>query len=372
MKVARVEAFGLPYAEPNDHGNMRSICMVKVTTDDGAVGWGEAVTLFDEATRATLSIVQGLESHVVGIEATPRAVREAIQGRVWWYGSSGIATFAAAAIDIALWDLQGRAQGQSLADLLGGTVHDSLPTITSCHATLSDIDEMADVMAGWVGAAESSGIKVGFGKAGLANLGFDRTRDVAFVRSLRSALGDDARIMIDIGARIHWTVDEAIDRTRAFEECAIDWIEEPLGADDPAGYALLKAATSTRIAYGEREWTVRGIERIVDTGTVDVVGIDPGRAEGITGFSQAAAFIAARDVQANAHAFAGPVTYAASLALSLTSRACKQLEVPPYLNQLYEIVGLPDRPEGGRVRVSTVPGLGLEVDEKAVRKHAWA
>lgn len=372
MKVALVEAFGLPYSEPNDHGNMRSICMVKVTTDDGAVGWGEAVTLFDEATRATMSIVQGLQPHLVGIEATPRAVREAIHGRSWWYGFSGIATFAAAAIDIALWDLQGRAQSRSLADLLGGTVHDSLTTITSCHATLADIGEMTHVMAEWVGAADSAGIKVGFGKAGLANLGFDRTRDLTFVRSLRRALGDDARIMIDIGARIRWTVDEAIDRTLAFEEYDIDWIEEPLGADNPAGYAQFKAATSTRIAYGEREWTVRGIERIVDTGTVDVVGIDPGRAEGVSGFSAAASFIASRGVEANAHAFAGPITYAASLALSLTTPACKQLEVPPYLNQLYDIVGVPERPVDGHVRVSTLPGLGFEIDEIAVREHSWS
>jgi hypothetical protein len=65
----------------------------------------------------------------------------------------------------------------------------------------------------------------------------------------------------------------------------------PLGADDPQGYAELRSRVTTKVAYGEREWTRRGIHRIVDTGTVDVVGVDPGRCEGITGWLAAAAHV---------------------------------------------------------------------------------
>jgi L-alanine-DL-glutamate epimerase-like enolase superfamily enzyme len=370
VRIADVEAFALPYIEPNDHGSTRSVCLVKVTTDEGVAGWGEGVTLFEEATRATAEVVRGLRPFLIGVEATPSAVGEAMRQRMWWYGAGGIASFALSAVDTAVWDARGRAQGRSLLDLLGGPVHDSLPTLSSSHATLADLDEMAELMAGWIADAESSGIKVGFGKAGEARLGFDADRDIAFVRTLRQALGPRLRIMIDIGARIQWTPEEAIARTRAFEEFGIDWIEEPLGADNPSGYRALKDATTTRIAYGEREWTVRGIERIVESGTVDVVGIDPGRAEGITGFASAARFIHAHGVEANAHAFAGPIAYAASLALSLSSPACRQLEVPPYLNELYGIVGIPDRPIDGRVGPLTQPGLGFDVNEAAIRARA--
>ena len=367
MTIADVEAFVVPYREPNDHGNTRSVCLVKVTTSDGVVGWGEGVTLFEEATRATADLVLGQREFLVGVEATPEAAGEAIRARSWWYGVGGIASFALSAIDTALWDVQGKMHGRSVLDLLGGPVHDSLPTLSSGHAMVADLSAMAATMAQWVSTARTVGVKVGFGKAGEAHLGFDRDRDIAFVRELRAALGPDARIMIDIGARIRWSTDEAIDRVLAFEEFAIDWIEEPLGADDPDGYTALKAATSTRIAYGEREWTVRGIERIVVSGTVDVVGIDPGRAEGITGFAQAARFIHAHGVEANAHAFAGPISYAASLALSLSTPACSQLEVPPYRNELYDIVGVPDPPAEGRVRALVGPGLGFDVDEGSVR-----
>jgi hypothetical protein len=88
---------------------------------------------------------------------------------------------------------------------------------------------------------------------------------------------------VNIGASVHWTVAESIARRLAFEEHDLYWIEEPLGADNPEGYAELTAATDTLIAYGEREWTVRGIERIVATETVDVVGIDPGRSRALQG-----------------------------------------------------------------------------------------
>jgi L-alanine-DL-glutamate epimerase-like enolase superfamily enzyme len=367
MKIAGVEPFVVPYIETNDHGSTRYVCLVRVVTDDGIVGWGEGVTLFEEATRATYDLVVGLREFLIGVEAAPHAAGEAMRARMWWYGEGGIASFALSAIDIALWDIQGRAQNRSLLDLLGGAAHDSLPILSSGHAALADLDEQCAVVADWVDQAASLGVKIAFGKNGDADLGVDFDRDVSFVRTLRRALGPSPRIMIDIGARIRWSLADAIARTRAFEDSDIDWIEEPLGADDPQGYAALKAATTILMAYGEREWTARGIERIVETGTVDVVGIDPGRAEGVTGFHRASRHIVDVGVQANAHAFAGPITYAASLALSLASPACHQLEVPPTLNQLYEVVGLPERPSGGRVVALSGPGLGFDIDEKGVR-----
>ncbi|HEY5182608.1 MAG TPA: enolase C-terminal domain-like protein [Dermatophilaceae bacterium] len=182
-----------------------------------------------------------------------------------------------------------------------------------------------------------------------------------------SRAGSVPKIIVDIGASVHWTVAESIARTLAFEEHDLYRIEEPLGADNPEGYAELTAATDTLIAYGEREWTVRGIERIVATKTVDVVGIDPGRVEGVTGSIRAAQLIDSAGRQANAHAFAGPISYAASLALSLASAACHELEVPPFLNQLYDVVGLPRRPANERVTAMSGAGLGFDIDEAAVR-----
>lgn len=365
--VAAVEAFCLPYREPNDAGSLRHVCLVKVTSSDGAVGWGEAVTLFAEAALATAALVDGIRDLLLGERPAPEHCRAVLDQHMWWYGGAGIASFAVAALDMALWDLRGRREQRSLLDLLGGAAHDSLPVVVTSHATLGDLDEMAEEMASWVKEHAGSGMKVGFGKAGDARLGVEAARDVAFVAALRRALGDGPSIMVDIGPRVRWTLDDAISRTLAFEEHDLAWIEEPLGDDDPVGYAELRQRTSTRIAYGEREWSVRGIQRILDTGTVDVVGIDPGRLQGITGFAEAAEFTAAAGREANAHAFSGPLVYAASLALSLASPVCHQLEIPPRLNELYDMVGMPARPIAGRATASSGHGLGVDVDEAAVR-----
>src|SRR5205085_919851 len=98
MRIESVEAIPVSYPEPNDFDALRHLCLVKLTTDDGAVGWGEAVTMFPEATFATRAIVDGMAALVVGCD--PRnneAVWRRLKDHAWWYGyGGGIASFATA------------------------------------------------------------------------------------------------------------------------------------------------------------------------------------------------------------------------------------------------------------------------------------
>lgn len=371
MRVAAVEPVPVAYPEPNDHGAERHLCLVRIVTDEGAVGWGEAVTMWPEASRATAELVRGLAPLVVGrdpvhVEAIWRALRE----HAWWYGGAGIASFAIAAIDIALWDLRGQALGRPLVDLLGGPVRERLPAVVSSHATQASIPAMAEEIASWVHGC-AHGVKVGFGKRGDANLGFDHDRDVQFVRTVREALGPAPLLMVDLGVRNRWTVAEAVRRVRAFEEHDLHWIEEPLGADDPSGYRTLRAKTETLIAYGEREWSVRGLQRVVQGGTCDVLGVDPGRAEGITGFVAACGLCEAHRVAANAHSWSSAIVLAASLAVSWAMPACRLFELKPLRNPMqHELAGdsLP-RPHDGFWALPTDPGLGIAVDEAVVAHY---
>jgi L-alanine-DL-glutamate epimerase-like enolase superfamily enzyme len=222
-------------------------------------------------------------------------------------------------------------------------------------------------MAGWV-RGRAQGVKVGFGKRGEANLGFEHDRDVEFVRALREAIGPQPLLMIDLGVRNRWTIAEAVRRTRAFEEHGLHWIEEPLGADDPDGYRTLRAKTSTLIAYGEREWNVRGLQRVIESGTCDVVGIDPGRAEGLTGFLAACRMCEARGVSANAHSWSSAIVLAASLAASWAMPACRVFETKPLRNPMqHDLAGdAVPQPEDGWWPLPTRPGLGIDVDESVV------
>lgn len=368
MKIIDVEAIPVSYPEPNDNGALRHLCLVKVTGDDGEVGWGESITLWPEASLATAHVIDGLRPLVLGADPVQSAaIWYAMKQHVWWYGHrGGIASYAISAIDIAIWDLKGKALGRSVLDLLGGPLHDELPAIASCHAFKSDISAMAAEMAGWL-TEGLHGVKVGFGKRGNAQLGFEHERDVAFVRALRAEIGPQKSLMVDLGQAIRWDVSTAVRRTRAFEEYGLTWIEEPLGPWDVEGYRTLRDKTSTLIAYGEREWTIEGYEAVLETGTVDVVGIDPARAEGITGFRRITRLVESQRRQANAHAWSSAITTAASLALSFNSSACKVFELKPLSDPMqHELVEVPIAHVGGNMHPLTGPGLGIAVREEVV------
>lgn len=371
MKINSIQAIPVCYPEPNDNDSLRHLCLVKLTSDDGQVGWGEAVTMWPEASLATKAIIeQGYTPLLLGqsVLDSDRLWR-AMRAHSWWYGVGGIASFATAALDIAMWDLKGRATNRSVLDLLGGPVHERLPAVASIHATKADIGAMAAAIAEML-AGKYQGVKVGFGKKGSANLGFEQARDVEFIRAVRHAIGPRRMIMIDVGNSIQWDVATAVERTTAMEEHGLTWIEEPLGADNPEGYATLRGKTTTRIAYGEREWNVEGFRRILQTGTVDVIGVDPGRSEGVTGFRKACDLIEAHGRQANAHAWSSAIVTAASLSVSFNSPACQVFEMKPLPNPMHhELVANPTVAKDGWVYPPTGPGLGIEVDEDVVNRY---
>lgn len=367
-RIRSVEAIPVSYQEPTDHNRFRSVCLVKIMTEDGQTGWGECCTYFPEASRAALHLVEAFAPLVIGRSPLEtRGIWQAMRAHSWWYGTGqGIASMAISGIDIALWDLKGKVLGARVLDLLGGPVRDKLPAIASLHGTKARIEDMAEEIAGHT-ATGLHGAKVGFGKAGDANLGFDRARDLEFVRQVTEAMGPGKSLMVDMGVKNFWDVPTAIDRARAFEELGVAWLEEPLGHDDPAGYAALRAGTGIRIGYGERESNAGGVKRIVETGTVDVVGLDPGRIEGITGFLQAAEICALSRRQANAHNFSTAIVGAASQALSFACPACYLLELQPiYGPAQRDLVDRPVWHKDGFVDMPEGPGLGIEINEDLV------
>lgn len=368
-KLASLEAIPIGYPEPNDHGRTRYVCLIKAVTDDGTVGWGEATAYWAEAARAVQQLVPALADVVVGRDPLESdGIWRALRQHMWWYGNGGIGSIALSGIDIAIWDIKGKLLGARVLDLLGGSAKEALPAIASGHASKADLGALADEAAEWVSTG-LHGIKVGFGKRGDARLGYAHDRDVEYVRRVREAVGPGKQVIVDLGVAIEWDVATAVARVRAFEEYDLYWIEEPLGHWDPAGYRTLREKTTTRIAYGEKEFTTEGVERILAAGTCDVLGFDPGRAEGLTGFRRAVERVESARGQANAHAWSTAIVSAASLAMSWATPVCKQFEVKPIRDVAqFELVTAPVMHLDGFMPQPSGPGLGIEIREDVVAK----
>lgn len=374
-RVQSVTPFAVSYPEPNDDMNMRYLVFARVETDDGVVGWGEAITQFPESTRATVKILEGMAELVVGRDPMENvAIWRTIKSTSWWYGYlGGVASFALSAIDIALWDVKGKLLGQPLVNLLGGAHRERLPALASTHAWRPRLEDEAERHGRYVREEGYVGVKIGMGKRGEARLGYELRRDVEFVRLLREAIGPDAMLMMDRGQSLPWTLHDAIRRTQAFEEHDLTWIEEPLEPTDVEGFRKLRPHVRTLIATGEREWTPRGFKAFLETGIVDVVGCDVGRAEGITGTLKVIEYVEANDLWFNSHAWSSAVNTAASIALSAITPRCLLQELKPDENPMqHELVDEPFAQRDGWIDVPRKPGLGVEPKEDVLRRYAFS
>lgn len=372
-KIARLTPMSLEYPEPNDNGTLRRITLCRLETTDGVVGWGEAITMWPEACQATEVMIDGMSDLVIGRDPLDHAaISRELSERAWWYGPEGIAAFARSAIDIALWDLRGKVTGQSLLAMLGGAAHERLPVIASTHAFLPSLEAEAERHASYT-ASGFHGFKIGLGKKGDANVGYEFGRDLEFMRLLREAAGPDVEIMFDRGQHLKWDVNHAVRLTQAWEQYGLRWIEEPLEPWDIQGFRQLRSHCTSLVATGERCWTTEQYHRLISTGIVDVIGCDPGRAGGISGFRELITAVEHAKLWFNAHAWSSAIISAASLALSLSSPRCLAFELKPIDNPMQnELVTEPIWHDNGYISGRDVPGLGIEVDERVVDKYLIA
>ena len=372
MTIARVDAIPVVYSEPNDCDSTRSLLLCRLETKDGVVGWGEAITQFPEASRSAAVLLEGVADTVLGRNPLDHlAILADINKRSWWYSyGGGIGAFVLSALDIALWDLRGKILNIPVSTLLGGTLRSELPVIASTHAFNVSLDFEVERHGAYVKEGGFRGIKIGMGKRGEARLGYDINRDVAFVGQLREAIGPDAVLIMDRGQSLTWSVADAIQRTRAFDEYRLTWMEEPLEPYDVEGFRRLRNQVECLIGTEEREFTVHGYQRLMNEGISDVVGFDPARAGGITVGLEVIKLVREANAWFNAHAWSSAITTAASIALSASTDRCLLFEMKPLPNPMQdELVSSPFVHHDGVIKVPTGPGLGIEVVESVVEHY---
>lgn len=372
--IHRVDAFPLVYNEPHYRGAERCVTLVRVETDDGVVGWGEAITQFREAALATKLLVDEGFAPLVRDEDPLEVERlwHAMCSHAYWYGVEGIAAFAISAIDMALWDLKGKLLGVPVATLLGGMVQPAIPAMASIIFDMDSLDWTLSEFQSFKDEGYRI-VKAGWGMRPDAVFGQNRVRDLTYVREVRAVIGDDIGLVVDVpGARGLWDVPTAIRRFRDWEEFGLRWVEQPLRPADLEGHARLRAAVSTPIGTGEDEWSPETYQRVIASNGVDVVQIDPGRCLGLTGCREVVKLVEAAGLRCSAHSWSSALNTAASLHFLATSRAGDTLDFKPHESPLqHDLVEDPWVPVDGMLALRPEPGLGVTVRHDAVQKFSF-
>jgi L-rhamnonate dehydratase len=372
LKIVNVEAIYLRLPEVKvqcDSG--QDALIVRVETDAGIVGYGEV----DSAPMAAKWAIEGPFSHTTATGLKHLLIGEdPFQTEYLWHkmyrmniygGRRGVGLHAMSGIDLALWDIKGKALGLPVWKLLGGGFTRSLRPYASSlfGATPAETGDRARRFADQGFTAV---------KFGWDPMGQDAATDVALVREARAGLGPKLDLMIDAG--LVYDAKTAIQRARAFEQYDPFWFEEPLMPDDYLGYAKLSAASPLRIAAGEEESERKSFLQLMDVGKIDVVQVDLTRCGGFTEAMKIASLAADRGLPVVNHGF---TTYlnvaAASHFLASIPNTLGLLEfVVEEQTTLRHHISEPIRAVDGRVAVPDGPGLGIAINEDGLAKYRIA
>jgi L-alanine-DL-glutamate epimerase-like enolase superfamily enzyme len=374
MKIKSVAAFPLQYPEPHDHNNLRYITLARVETDNGIVGWGECISQFPPLSIAAKTIIeQGYAPLLVGEDPLDvERLWHKMLGQFWWYGPQGIAAYGVSAIDMALWDIKGKALGLPVCQLIGSKLHQHVPAMASIHFDMLDLDWTIREFRSFVEEGYFI-VKGGWGSRPDAVFGDNSKRDLELVRRIREAIGEDVDLVMDVlGSRVKWDVPHAIRMVREFEPYRLRWIEEPLPPQDYEAHVRLRAAIATRVGTGEQEWNRDGYRRLLKAGAADVVQMDPGRSLGITGCRQAIQLVEAENLSFSLHTWSGALNTAASIHLLASSTHGDCMDFKPHESPMqHELVADPWVQKNGYLEVRSQPGLGVEVQDEVVQKYRF-
>jgi L-alanine-DL-glutamate epimerase-like enolase superfamily enzyme len=361
VKITEVQALplGIPLApmtppSPWAPGVGRQI-LVRIATDDGLVGWGECFAY--GATLAVCNVVEdALAALLVGHDpAQIELLTDRMHRALMIWGRRGLAMMAVSGVELALWDLAGKARGVPVYQLLGGLVQPRLRG----YASLLRYETPAEVRQ-----AMSATLGMGFTAVKL------HQTDVASVAAAREVAGPDVDLMLDTNCP--WTVEDAIRVGRRLEPYELRWLEEPVWPpEDYAGLARVRRALRIPIACGENDATVFAFREIIAAGAADIVQPSITKVGGVSEMKKIATLAASANVTFVPHSFYFGPGLAATLHVAASTPGVPYVETPP--GQLSApLLAVPIRRLGGAVSVPDGPGLGADPDPDVLRRYAYA
>ncbi len=340
--------------------------LVRVHTTDGVAGVGEVSPMQVAVTHALVE--SALAPRIVGQDA---ADIERLWQRMYYgaykLGPMGALLEAIAGIDIALWDIAGQVAGQPLYRLFGGKVREKATVYaSSMKRGMSPVDEArraAQFQEQGYGA-----YKLHSATPWMYDSGFDGT--LKTVKEVRAAVGDAFDVLVDVNNA--YLPHTAIRMARRLEELGVWHFEEPLAAHDYAGYASLADAVDIPIAAGEQEYTLWQFRDLILQGRVDIIQPDVIKCGGITEFRKIAALAQAFNKPITVHNTQPTIGTVAHLHLWVSCPSCiyaQEYNIEPHeLRDHTPIWVEPVLVEAGHMEVPDRPGLGVRIDEDALRR----
>jgi galactonate dehydratase len=365
MKIGRIETFFVP----------PRWLFVRVESEDGAVGWGEA----------------SLESHAEAVEGAFEALRDRFIGHdprriedIWqvayrggFYRGGAVLMSALAGFEQALWDLKGKALGLPAWEMLGGRVRDTIRAYAWIGGDRPhEIGEAAKARAGQGFSAVKMNATAELDWIGTPKL-FDEV-----VKRVEAAQAAGMDVGLDFHGRVHRPMAKQL--AKVLEPLGLLFIEEPLLSENPEGLRQIAALTSTPIALGERLYSRWDFKPFFEMGVVDIIQPDLSHAGGILECRKIAAMAEAYDVAVAPHCPLGPLALASCLQLAACTPnvAIQEMSLGIHYNtgghDLLNFVVDKDvlTPVDGYLPIPEKPGLGITIDEAAVRaadkdRHRW-
>ncbi len=361
MKITALETFLVP----------PRWLFLKITTDEGLIGWGEPIV--EGHARTVQTAVSEMAEFIIGRD--PEAIEDIWQSlyRARFYRGGPVLLSAIAGVDQALWDIKGKRYNAPVYQLLGGAVRDKIKVYSWIGG-----DRPADVAA-----AAKDRQALGFSATKM-----NATEEMGYIENyaavdtvikrvaaVREAVGNDFGIAIDFHGRVHKSMAKVI--ARELEPYHLLFIEEPVLPENNEALREIAAHTSTPIATGERMYSRWQFKTLLQDGYVDIIQPDPSHAGGITETRKIAAMAEAYDVAVALHCPLGPIALAVCLQIDagVHNAFIQEQSLGIHYNQGNDLLDYLDDPtvfnySDGYVTIPTAPGLGISVNEEAVRRGA--
>jgi len=324
------------------------LLLLDVLTEQGITGSAYLFAYTPLVLRSLRSLVDPLASLLRGQPLVPLARQQQFERQFRLLGLQGLLGMMVSALDMAFWDAAGKATGQPVVRLLGGE-----PQPVRAYDSWGLIDPVRDAK-GLERSVDQGfrGIKIKLGGGELAD-------DLETVRAVRGIIGDDVALMVDYNQSLD--PGEAIRRIRALEPFGLEWVEEPVAAEDLQGHARVRVQSQIPIQTGENWWFPRAAEQALSANACDRMMPDLMKIGGITGWLSVMGLARAASMPVSSHLF----IEASSHVLAVTP-TCDWLE---FMDFGSSVLQTPYVLEQGSVTAQG-PGLGIAWDEAAIARHA--